>query len=151
MLRLDYETQHWGTPPNDVVDMVWPSSMPASSMGEVRSIAYATDKGGDAAVFEHVFEFHDGWRTNLLRVGRGKLRTPRVGKRLVALGRVIDIKLASGRVLHPTLLWVATIPETRRNGGPVILASRHTVPIALEHRVIDRELFPYVTPHGIEG
>jgi hypothetical protein len=149
-MRLDYTTQHWGTPPSGDVQMRWPSASAATKIGELQSISYVTAKD-EHATYEHQFELHDGWRASLLRVGRGAQRTHRVGRRLVALGRVVDLTLCDGRVYHPTMLWVCTSPKTQRNGGPVILAGRHEVPFAIEHAVIAGDLWPCITPHGIEG
>lgn len=110
-----------------------------------------------AAVYRHEFEAHrlpsgGSFRAELLCIdGRGGRRTWSAGKELVGLGQLVDLELVDGTRVHAPHVWIATSPRTRRNGGPVILCSAEGVTIALSHKLIGGRLYPFITPHGIEG
>lgn len=150
---LDYTDLHWGTQSRFVEDLRYHSNEPAERDGEIRAISYVTVKDGEPGVYEHVFEAPDGKRPQLLRIAKsGKARTIATREREpIALGRVIDIRMMDGRVIVPTLLWIVCEREPAYQGSPVILAGRFDVPLAIEHRVWDGRLLPYVVEHGIVG
>lgn len=159
-MLLDYTDLHWGTPPTGDESMQWLAAGTARRHGRIRSIAYVTRKD-ESVVYDH--EFGDVQRgvtppdaegsvyPYLLRPGAGAARITSARGPLVALGRVIELRMADGRVLHTPFLWVATTGEAPPEGHPVILASRFGPTIAIEHRVVDGQRYPFITRHGIEG
>jgi hypothetical protein len=144
--RIDYEALHWGDQPQAVEDLLVPQGY-GKPVTEVEAISYVTSKEGKVAVFRHDFSQQDGRYPYLLEAtpGRTAYALPKASSRLVALGRVIDLELADGRVIYTPFLWVVTTFADDSTGGPVLLASRFAPIYAIEHR----NGKPHVKSHGI--
>ncbi len=156
MLDLSYRSQHWGDDPTGVEVLRWPNDLGCQRLGRLAAISYMTSKDGTPETYRHAFGGEgnplDPPLPELLDTQyRGRARSPKVGKSLVALGRVLDLEFATGEIIHPIMLWIATVEKTDLNGGPVILASRFDVPFAIEHRFAGKDMYPFITTHGIEG
>ena len=158
MPRLTYESLLWGEQPTRTRRLSWTSESPAKKIGQIRRIGYASVKGG-SKTYTHDFERLDGRYPYLLRVGSGPVKTfplPEAKDRLLVLGRVLDIELVDGRFAVFDRCYVCAYPgETGYvNGSPLVLAFDGTPTHAIELRetgVLKRRIFPFVTPHGIEG
>ncbi|MFT4704629.1 MAG: hypothetical protein ACI81R_002336 [Bradymonadia bacterium] len=155
-MRLSYRDLHWGATPTGHVGLAYPSGDRATVDGELVAISYVATKGPNKRpqVFRHAFEPFEGRRAHLLRATPGSVRTPALASPpAIALGRVVDLELADGRVVCPIDYWIVTesVPAAT-NGGTVVLACTYGPELAIEHRsdTAGRQ-FPYITAHGIEG
>jgi hypothetical protein len=152
-VEMSFERLHWGLPSDFTQQLRYASGEPAQRLGHIRAISYVTRKGSEIGVYEHHFDAPDGKLPRLLRLhAKGTARTYRTDERQpLVLGRVIDIVMDDGQVILPTMTYILVERRSRYQGSPVILASRHAVPLAIEHRVWQGKLLPYVVEHGIVG
>ncbi|NDC10329.1 MAG: hypothetical protein EBZ75_13500 [Oxalobacteraceae bacterium] len=152
-LPLRYEDLHWGDASRFTLDLRYPSNAPAKRLGLIESISYVTMKDGEPGVYQHDFDAPDNQLPYLLEVtGSGRARTVTTRERNPhALGRVIDIRMQGGTIFIPTLFWIVCERQPYWQGSPVILASAFDCCLAIEHRVWQNKLLPYVVEHGIVG
>lgn len=154
-MTLSWRKLHWGESPVAEIDVAWPSNEPAEAVAEVRACSYLTSKEGDGgSVYRHEFSRVDGRWPFLLRLApRGSWSTPKLPKRIVALGYAIDLELADGSLVVPTHHIIVTSVTAGSTGHPVGIAALHPhLPVwAIECRTKAGRYVPHVTPHGIEA
>ncbi len=144
-MSLTYEALHWGDAPTDIRRLVVADGDRGARIERLVALSYVTSKRGNADIWRHAFE-HDAWLLWLERGGR--YTAPRTSGELLALGRVVDIELESGKRIVPGELWVCA--DAVETPSPVLLAAPAPLRYAIEHTQVPRGIVPHVTAHGIE-
>lgn len=128
-----YEQLHWSIPPTMQETMEMPDGVRGRLGPTIQSISYIARKGSKNAVFEHQFEVHEiagsEWQARIIWLP-GATAYRKTGRR------------------------AATVRTNSRakNGGPVVVASSVGRPtFAIETQRSSGNMYPYMTPHGIEG
>lgn len=132
-MPISYTSLHWGTGPRAQLAHRVPHSQPASPVGELVAISYATRKADEREIYRHAFELEGGRGPYLLKLDDegDYIIGPPPPARLIAIGRVVDLELADGGL--PILLpgaWVATDPDGER----VYITGPTGPEVAIEHR-----------------
>jgi len=126
-------------------------------LARVVKISYASEKGKDQTVWEHVFDADA--RPYVARGdGRGVISPAyRPGAEWLLLGRLVDMVIEHEgelkRAIFPPLLLATTVDCNSKSGGPLIFVAEGGTHYALcpvwsERR---RRFVPFVTGRGIEG
>ncbi len=153
-MKLDYTDIHWSTPSRLTRTLVWANRGRCRLGPEIVAISYYTRKDDEETAFRHEFERHGKRRARIAWTDpAGTHVTPAAPKHLIFMGRIIDVELSDRQRLRCWNLFACSSTSSAfNNGNPLFIAAFGRQPeFAVEHWTVGDSIFPYVTPHGIEG